>query len=184
MIKKQWLSALIVALGLSVSAQASTVVTFEDISPNDLADGYSSISGWTSLASPGIYDADFGGIGRQSFYGNQGFLSFDQAPVIFQGTYYKAYHVLQDEFPLAAIELWYQGTLVHSIQYLRSTAGLEWLASDYSGLVDQIYLRGGIEGFSIDNLTFTPTSTVPLPAAWLMFTGGAALLGFARRRMD
>lgn len=181
MLKKQWLPALAIAFGLAISAHASTVVTFEDISPTDLADGYSGISGWTSLASPGILDADTGGIGLKSFYGSQGFLSFNQAPVVFEGTYYKAYAVPQDEFPLAAIELWYQGALVHNIQYFRSPSNLEFLASDYSGLVDQIYLRGGIEGYSIDNLTFTPVSAVPLPAASLLFAGGVAFLGFVRR---
>lgn len=169
-------------LGLSMSAQASTVVTFEDISPNDLADGYGGISGWTSVGSVGIADRDLGGNGLKAFYGQEGVLSFDHSPVVFQGTYYKAYAVPQDEFPLTAIELWYQGSIVHSLQYSAPISNLVWLASSYSGLVDHIYFRGGISGFSLDDLTYDTVSSVPLPASWALFAGGAALLGFARRR--
>ncbi|QSA97793.1 VPLPA-CTERM sorting domain-containing protein [Methylococcus sp. EFPC2] len=182
--KKQRLLASVLTLGLSMSAHASTVVTFEDISPNDLTDGYGGILGWASLGGVGIADKDLGGNGLKTFYGHEGMVSFDHSPVVFQGTYYKAYAVPQDEFPLTAIELWYQGKMVHSLQYLRSPLGLEWLASDYSGLVDKIYFRGGFEGFSIDDLTYEAVSAVPLPASWMMFTGGLAVLGFVRRRMS
>lgn len=53
----------------------------------------------------------------------------------------------------------------------------------YAGLVDHVYFRGGLTGFSIDDLTYDTVSSVPLPASWAMFAGGAALLGFTRRRM-
>ncbi|WP_155931165.1 PEP-CTERM sorting domain-containing protein [Methylomonas sp. 11b] len=179
---KQRFLASMFALGLPMSAHASTVVTFEDISPNDLADGYGGISGWSALGSVGIADKDLGGNGHKALYGHEGMISFDHSPVVFQGTYYKAYAVPQDEFPLVAIELWYQGAMVHNLQYLHSPLGLEWLASGYSGLIDKIYFRGGLEGFSIDDLSYDSVSSVPLPASWAMFAGGAAMLGFARRR--
>ena len=182
--KKQWFLAPMLALGLSMSAQASTVVTFEDISPNDLADGYGGISGWTALGGTGIGDKDLGGNGNKAFYGHQGAIHFDQSPVVFQGTYFKAYAVPQEEFPLTAIELWYQGAMVHNLQYSQPALGLEWLASGYSGLVDQIYIRGGLRGFSIDDLTYDSVSAVPLPASWPMFAGGLAMLGLVRRRLN
>lgn len=182
--KKQWVLTPLFALGLSMSAQASTLVTFEDISPNDLADGYGGISGWASLGGTGIGDKDLGGNGNKAFYGLQGAIHFDQSSVVFQGTYFKAYAVQQEAFPLTAIELWYQGAMVHTIQYSQPSLGLEWLASDYSGLVDQVYFRGGLRGFSIDDLTYESVNAVPLPASWPMFTGGLAMLGLIRRRLN
>ncbi|MDD2762258.1 MAG: hypothetical protein PHH11_18420 [Methylomonas sp.] len=184
MINKQRFLSSMIGLGLSMSAHASTVVSFEDISPNDLADGYGGISGWSALGSVGIADKDLGGNGHKALYGHEGMLSFDHAPVVFQGTYYKAYSVPQDQFPLTAIELWYQDTMVYSLQYSTPTSSLEWLASGYSGLIDKIYFRGGIRGFSIDDLTYDANvSAVPLPASWVVFTGGLAMLGFTRRRI-
>lgn len=172
------------ALGLSMSAQASTVVTFEDISPNDLANGYGGISGWSALGGTGIGDRAFGGNGRYAFWGTEGMISFDRAPVVFQGTYYKAFPQQTDYQPaLTAIELWYQGSLVSSFQYLGAPLqNMVWLGSGYAGLVDHIYFRGGVSGFSIDDLTYDSVSSVPLPASWALFAGGAALLSFARRR--
>lgn len=183
MTMKQVLWAATLSLGISMSANAA-VVTFEDISPNDLADGYGGISGWASLGGPGISDTDLGGNGHKAFYGHEGMVSFDNAPVVFQGTLYKSYAAPQDEPPITAIELYFHGALVHSIFDPRAPLGLEWLASSYTGLVDKIYFRGGLEGFAIDDLTYevSNVSPVPLPATWLMFTGGMAMLGLARRR--
>lgn len=182
---KQRFLATMLTMGLSMSAQASTVVTFEDISPNDLTDGYGGISGWSALGGTGIGDKAFGGNGHYTFWGNGGMLSFDHAPVVFQGTYYKAFPLQQDyQSPLTAIELWYQGNMVSSFQYSGAPLqSMAWLGSGYAGLVDHVYFRGGISGFSIDDLTYDTVSSVPLPASWAMFAGGAAMLGFARRRI-
>lgn len=51
---KQWLLAWVLALGLTMSAHASAVVTFEDISPNNLMDGHGGISGWALQGGPDI----------------------------------------------------------------------------------------------------------------------------------
>lgn len=178
--KQRFLASMLV-LGLSMSVHASTVVTFEDISPNDLADGYGGISGWSALGGTGIGDKAFGGNGHYVFWGHEGMISFDHAPVVFQGTYYKAF-AQDNETPLTAIELWYQGSLVSSFQYTGApTQSMAWLGSGYAGLVDHIYFRGGLLGFSIDDLSYDSVSSVPLPASWAMFAGGAAMLGFARR---
>lgn len=183
MTSKQRLTTLVLGLGLSLSVNASTVVTFEDISPNDLADGYGGISGWSALGGTGIGDKAFGGNGHYSFWGHEGMISFDQAPVVFQGTYYKAF-AQDNETPLTAIELWYQGSLVSSFQYTGApTQSMAWLGSGYAGLVDHVYFRGGLLGFSIDDLSYDSVSSVPLPASWALFAGGAAMLGFARRRI-
>ena len=181
--KQQFIASLL-ALELSMSANASTVVTFEDISPNDLADGYGGISGWGALGGTGIDDKAFGGNGLYAFWGNEGMISFDQAPVVFRGTYYKAFPQQQDyQTPLTAIELWYQGSSVSSFQYTGAPLqSMVWLGSGYTGLVDHIYFRGGISGFSIDDLTYESVNSVPIPASWALFVDGVALLGFAPRR--
>jgi hypothetical protein len=159
----------------------ATVVTFEDISPDDLADGYGGISGWTSAGS--IFSGTGEGVGNYLFYGNEGEVRFDSAPVTFEGTYYKAYAIDTSAPPITGIELFYQGLLVHSILDPQAPLALEWVASGYTGLIDKIYFRGGGEGFAIDNLTYTQaTSPVPLPGAIPLFLSGAGLIAAARTR--
>lgn len=177
----------------SGAAQAiQTVVTFEDIntvsttSPlyaiGDVVDGYNGITGWSLVgqaweALSGNLDGE---IGTHFFYGSSGELSFDNAPVIFEGTYYKSYSA-DPVNPITSIELYYQGQLVHSILDPLAPLGLEWVASGYSGLVDKIYIRGGGEGFSIDNLTYS-TAAVPEAETWVMLLAGLGLVGMMANR--
>lgn len=179
------------ALGLSCSVNAA-VVTFEDTGLSGSGglylgkpdDGYGGISGWSSLGEwQGVYESWGEGVGNYLLYSqDQLRLSFDAAPVVFQGTYFKSYATDYSAGSPVAIELYFHGALVHSILDRPLGGALEWLASGYSGLVDGIVLRGGGEGFGIDNLTYE-VSAVPLPAAWVLFSGGgAALLGLGRRR--
>ena len=171
---------------------AQIVVTFEDIdtvsttpplyATGDVDDGYNGISGWDSIGQAWEYldGTDNGAIGVRSFYGSTGELRFDNAPVVFEGAYYKAYSG-DTENTLARIELYYQGGLVHSIfDDLQAPMGMAWIASGYSGLVDAIYIRGGGEGFSIDNLTYS-TAAVPEPETYAMFLAGLGLVGFLKR---
>lgn len=182
MMGKKWKSLAVMALafGLSFSAN-STVVTFEDTAAYEQApDGYGGISGWSNLAG-WVYEGQGEGVGNQMFYGREGMISFDAAPVVFQGTYFKSYATDYSNGAPVAIELYFRGALVHSIFDHQVGGSLEWFASGYAGLVDQIFLRGGGEGFGLDNLMYE-VSAVPLPAAWLLFSGGgAALLGLRRR---
>lgn len=158
----------------------ATVLTFEDVQVKygdsplygtaQLDDGYGGISSWnTAGAVYGFADGMNEGIGNNLFYGNGGELTFDKAPVVFEGTYYKSYTATS---PLTSIELFYKGVSVHSILDPQSGGGLSWLNSGYSGLVDKIVFRGGIEGFAIDNLTYHAVSSVPEPS-----TNGLLLLG-------
>ncbi len=174
------LSGAFLALAFAMSSHA-TVVTFEDIDPANLSDGYGGVSGWTSTGS--IFSGIGEGVGNYLFYGQSGMLSFDGAPVVFQGTYYKSYAVPSDESPITAIELYYQGNLVHSILDPLAPMGLEWVASGYSGLVDKVFFRGGIEGFAIDNLTYEPgnVSQVPLPASGILVSAVGIIYGLRRR---
>ena len=173
---------------------AQTIVTFEDIhtvstiSPlyaaGDVADGYNGISGWSNLGQAWEYlDTSFnaGQIGSQFFSGwSSGSLSFDNGPVVFEGTYYQSF-ARDTENTLASIELYYQGVLVHSISDPLAPAGMVWVVSGYSGLVDEIYIRGGGEGFNIDNLTYS-TAAVPEPETYAMFLAGVGLIGLLRHR--
>lgn len=176
----QLVGGALLALAFTVPSYA-TVVTFEDIDPSSLADGYGGISGWNAAGSiqPGTGE----GVGDYLFYGMEGEIRFDNAPVIFQGSYYKAYATDPDAPPITGIELFYQGTLVHSLLDPRAPLGLEWIASGYAGLVDRIFFRGGGEGFAIDNLTYVQApSQVPVPASIPLFLSGLGIFAFASNR--
>lgn len=170
----------LLALAFAMPSYA-TVVTFEDIDPANLVDGYGGISGWNATGS--IQSGTGEGVGDYLFYGMEGEIRFDNAPVIFQGTYYKAYATDPDAPPITGIELFYQGALVHSLLDPRAPLGLEWVASGYSGLVDRIFFRGGGEGFAIDNLTYIQApSQVPVPAAIPLFLSGLGVFALASNR--
>lgn len=180
----RWAACTLFCLSLSAIAQPLSVVTFEDISPNDLADGYGGLVGWSGLGGSGIADKDQGGNGHKSFYGHGGSLTFLDSPVRVLGTYYKSYAFDPDEPPFAAVELWYHGQQVASILDPRTALGMAWLETNYSGPVDAIRFRGGLEGFSIDDLTYErfAVSHVPEPASWMLLANGIGLLAWQRRR--
>lgn len=166
--------------GLALSAQA-TVVTFED-HPAALYDGYGGISGWS--AEMGVYPGAGESVGNYLLYGPQeAWLSFITAPVVFKGAYYKAY-LTGSGLPDAAIELFYLGSLVHTVAARSVPLGLEWFASGYAGRVDRMHVLGGGEGFGLDDVTYDAVgvSPVPLPAAGWLFSSAIAVLGLWRRR--
>jgi hypothetical protein len=176
------IATILLLSSLAAQATSRTVVTFEDISPNDLADGYGRLAGWAGLGGPGIADRDVGGNGLKVFYGHRGTLSFLDAPVRFLGTFYRSYVPDLNEPPFAALELWYQGQPVASIIDPQSATGLTWLSSTYTGPVDAVRINGGIEGFAIDDFSYERLDVSPVPepgSAWLLAGGLAAI---ARRR--
>lgn len=176
----QLVSGALLALAFAMPSYAA-VVTFEDIDPTSLADGYGGISGWNAAGS--IQSGTGEGVGDYLFYGMEGEIRFDSAPVTFEGTYYKAYATDPSEPPITGIELFYQGVLVHRILDPRAPLTLQWVASGYSGLVDKIFFRGGGEGFAIDNLTYTEApSQVPAPTAIPLFLSGLGILALASNR--
>lgn len=180
--RSRCIATVLLLSSLVANASSRTVVTFEDISPNDLADGYGRLAGWAGLGGPGIADRDVGGNGLKVFYGHGGTLTFLDAPVRILGTYYRSYVPNLNEPPFAALEFWYQGQPVASIIDPQSAIGLTWLSSAYTGPVDAVRINGGIEGFAIDDFTYErlDVSPVPEPASgWLLAAGLAAI---ARRR--
>jgi hypothetical protein len=178
---------------LSSPAQAAqTIVTFEDVATSatnsplyatgDVADGYNGISGWSATGQVWEFleGMDFGEIGTRFFYGTSGELRFDHAPVVFDGTYYQSFAADPSQ-PITSFELYYQGQLVHSILDPLADAGMVWVASGYAGLVDKVYIRGGVEGFTIDNFTYS-VAAVPEPETYAMFLAGIGLIGLLHRR--
>lgn len=181
--KAGWLIGLsALAMVAAVPAHA-TVVTFEDINTSGLTDGYGGISGWSSPGLMGsIVGAPHETIGNQAFFSSGGgWLTFD-APVVFDGLYFKSH---RGNNPLISVYLSYQDVAVGAI-YGFASSQLTWHASEYAGLIDAIYIEGLGSSFSIDNLTYTrPVSQVPLPAAIPLFLTGLGLLSFAtKRRME
>lgn len=190
--------SLVLGLVSFTGAVNATVVTFEDVDVQfetsplygtaALADGYAGISGWTNTGLVYGFAPQSGmseGVGNNYFYGQSGELSFDLAPVRFQGTYYKSYSTDFNQPPIASIELFYKGNLVHTIYDPLASLGLVWVSSGYTGLVDTIRLRGGSEGFAIDNLTYETASVgqVPLPASALLFASALFGMGLNRRKL-
>ncbi len=184
--------ALALALGLSPAAHAGqTVVSFEEVGHQYIPDGYGGISGWEIGGSvrENLYIP--GGQGQFSYGGfntapgdhigpdGLGGLVFDNGPVIFVGTYF--FNADAPSNIETGILLYYQGQLVHRIADPRS-AGMEWVDSGYTGLVDTLYFASGYDGFMIDNLTYaTPTNTVPEPPLPLAVASGLGALGAVRR---
>lgn len=191
--------SLLMGLVSFTGAVNATVVTFEDVDVQfgssplygtaALADGYAGISGWTNTGLVYGFAPQSGmseGIGNNYFYGQSGELSFDMAPVRFQGTYYKSYATDFNQPPIASIELFYKGNLVHTIYDPLAASGLVWVNSGYNGLVDKIRLHGGLEGFAIDNLSYETASVgqVPLPASAVLFASALFGIGLNRKKFE
>jgi len=183
---KLLLTSMVLAVSFNTTAEAVTV-TFEDIATTpkisfpyeigDVVEGYHDIHGWTAAGQ--VYSFPSGGYDSKFFLGmGIGRLTFDNAPVIFEGTFFKSFASGQPSF----IDLFYQGKLVYSLLDSNTpTNNLVWIASGYSGFVDAIELYGG-QAWAIDDLTYS-ISAVPEPSAYIMFLIGLGLLVSQRGRI-
>lgn len=169
--------AAVLALSLDATAPANAsqiVITFEDIAPGEINDGYGGVSGWNAAGNVVINDYNEG-VGKAYFYGQEGELRFDNGPVIFAGAFYKSY-AADPSAATPGFSLYYHDQLVFETLDPHYPLSLEWLPSGYAGLVDKIFIHGGGEGYAIDNLTYT-MAAVPVPGAALLFA--SVLTGFS-----
>ncbi len=195
---KKTLLALALA-GLGTMAQASTVVTFDDLVFDDLeADssptpppGYGGVVDWSysfvgidgggdpSLSNMAPQDDSPIGTGPGSLTIN--FI----APVIFEGVDYHPFGGINEH----SYHLYYQGGLVFEGEPTVGDGLSEyWLSSGYSGFVDRIVFHGAAftdwevaSGVQIDNLTYT-MAPVPEPGSYAMLLLGLGVTGALARR--
>jgi len=180
---KKLVKAAVMAAALLAAdhAKASlTVVDFEGIHDSDLVDGYGGISGWFvlgGLRDNRIYPNPQPEIGQYHLsIGLMGAdLSFDAAPVVFEGMYYNPVGLNSQ----ISYELYFHEQLVYSAAFDPNqpvSMEMYWLTSGYQGLVDKIHIYGASDGVNIDNLTYSTVAAVPLPSAvWLFGSGLAGL---------
>lgn len=159
------------------AAANQVIVGFEDISADwELVSGYGGISGWEDFGqlSPGDSQA----MGNNLLRAREGSLTFDAAPVVFDGLYIN-YWVSNGI--VSPFSLLYQGVVVHSV-FIDSDSqppdSLYWLASGYTGMVDEIRFNfASTDGFIVDNLAYTTLTPVPEPETYAQFAAGLGLLG-------
>ena len=176
-IKMYALPLSLLAVMAQPAAAGQVVVGFEDISADwELVSGYGGMSGWENFGQ--LSTGDSQALGNNLVHARGGSLYFDAAPVVFDGLYIN-YWVANGI--VSPFSLLYQGVVVHSV-LIDSEAqpfdSMYWLASGYSGQVDEIRFNfASTDGFIIDNLTYTTLAPVPEPATYAQFAAGLGLLG-------
>lgn len=172
---KRTLLALALA-GLGTVAQASTVVTFDDLDDYELYPGYGGVVDWSSAGLH--WSPDYAVSGEYFAHGGTIDIGF-VAPIVFEGTYYNSWGGAFDH----SYSLYYQGNLVYEgIPTTGEGDGyLYWIGSGYSGLVDRAVFYGSSDGAVIDNLTYT-MAPVPEPGSYAMLLLGLGVTGALARR--
>ena len=176
--------ALALACACAAPFASATALTFDDISSDDLvAANYGGLD-W----SAGDWFA-FGG--EQAPFtphsGNvrvtSGFGDPDSATAIglgdgktFQGAWFAGYEDVSVTF-----KLYDHGTLVATSTTLGTSAAPTWLASGYTGLVDEVIVSSADQGaWVMDDFTFS--AAVPEPATLALMASGLLVLAAAARR--
>ncbi len=176
----------------SAPAAAQTVLTFDDVPGNNLADGYGHFGGWAGL---GLQDDTGYMTGGANTYGSpSGEHALGAGPGLsltrqyiesppgscciresfdFIGAWFSAYtlsdQLYQNSAVAVLVEGYREGVLVASID-LRLSAGYIWLQADFIN-IDELRLQPRNGGFGtsarflMDDLTFVAPSSGPVNAA-------------------
>lgn len=178
-------SLALAAAGLAATPFASaTVLTFDDITSDDLvAANYGGLDwshgDWFAFSGEQAPFTPHSGDVRLA----SGFGDADDATAIglgegmtFQGAWFAGYDDVAVTF-----KLYDHGTLVATSSTLSASAAPAWLASGYTGLVDQVVVSSADQGgFVMDDLAFS--AAVPEPGSTALLAGGLLALAVAARR--
>lgn len=146
-----------IAAGFALAATASAqqvVLDFEDlVGFAPIPAGYGGVADWGSWAHSDAVDPNYppaSGVVRVFSVGLQQNIEFGQE-VVFEGAN------VVSALPFAW-ELFHQGQLVHTSATLSPNTGgpAVWLASGYSGPVDELRYQSAVNVHSVDDFTYTP----------------------------
>lgn len=173
-------SLFLVGLIAAAPANASTtVIDFDDLTgqsavPSDYG-GLSWGPGWTYYdwaQSP--YNPSSGTV---RIYNNQPGATFSfLSDVLFDG-----FFTAGANDPIS-FDLYNDGLLVASSGTINTSSTPTFLASNYSGAVDQVIVNGNPGFFIIDDITFRAQAAVPEPGTWAMMLLGFGAMGWRFRR--
>ena len=186
------LAPLALLLTLAAPAAQATVVSFDDLPGfGTVADGYGGITwdaSWVYYdSSDGVYNpsspptriyADYNTLpGGSSFQGVSFFFLTD---AVFNGAFFAGYGT---SYGLAAVffELFSNGISVATSGSLDPNATPTFLASGYSGLIDEVVVWGNAGYYVMDDVTYN-AAAVPVPAALPLMLLALGGLGVAARR--
>ncbi|MEI1373049.1 PEP-CTERM sorting domain-containing protein [Nostoc sp. UHCC 0926] len=165
------------ALAISTSANASTVVTFDDLKGDNLLvpDGYGGIQWDNNWIYYGFEQNPYTPESIPNrIYGN--YIKWDigltsipfyfASPVIFDGGYFAG---MDSSYP-ASFSLYNGGTLQATSASLTPSSTPTFLSSGYTGLVDEVRVNWYNSETALDNVTYH-TAAVPEPASLIGLVG-------------
>ena len=176
--------ALLLVFGV-VGVATATVLDFEDLVGNGpMPDPYQGIIDWED----GVwfhYDSSQPPYNPSSGISRTYESSSDYDPswsfltdVVYNGSFFSGY-----EDATVQIDLYLDGSLVHSTGVFAPSSTPTFFATNYSGLVDAVTINTPIPDLWVmDDLTYNGTQSVPEPATMLLVGSGLIGLAFLGRK--
>lgn len=180
------LAAMTAVLGLagSMSAEAQTVLTFEDIpctnAPITLYNGVNFNGMFNCYTDPQSPYTPKSGVARVYDFTSPAMFNF-LSPTVFNGAWFSGYSDATVQFAL------FLGAVPVGMSAILSPTDVPaFLSSGYSGLVDGVQvLSPKPDFFVMDDVTFGTTAVVPEPASMVLLgTGLLGVFGATRRRKN